>query len=146
MAYTPRIMTEAGDMDAIRYAAQMVPQQLSDEQILSPVLLPAAEAKIISIVPSYASLSEDKMLLLRSATTNFVAAYAIMRTMDKERGMEYAFERQRDDLVRSLLDKAEEDIAEILGDEILPRALFSTYGPTKQKRKSGDWLPHTLVI
>jgi len=146
MTYTPRILTETGDMDGIRYAAQMLPIQLTDEQILSAVLLPAVESSVISLIPSYASLTGNDHHLLRSATANLVAARAVSRTMDKERGMEYAYERKRSELVKELIDQANADLAEILGEDIWPTSLFITYGPTKRRKALGDWIAETVVL
>lgn len=146
MSYTPRIMTETGDMDAIRFAAQRLPTQLSDTQILSPALLPSVESNLIEALPGYASLSENHTHLLRSATTNLVAARVVAGLMEKERGMEYSYDRKRKELVDGLISQAQADLAEIMGDNIWPTSLFVCYGPTKRRIALGEWVSEATVL
>jgi len=139
MAYTPRIMTEAGDYDGIRFAAQRTLKQLTDDNILSPILLPAVEATLIGLIPGWASLSTDDAYILRSACVNLIAARAITNLMKKETAMEYSYTREY--RVAGQLEKqAWADLSSILPDEAFPTSLFVVYGPTKAKVAAGEFV------
>ena len=148
MAYTPRILTDSGDMQGVRFAADMNDTELSDARILSQVYLPAVESNVIKIVPTYASLSGDDLNLIRSAVTNFVAARAVSRKMEKERAMEYAYTRQRQSLVDNLLKQGMDDLESItvVSAQIVPNDIFDTYGPTKYRVEQGEWIDVSGVI
>jgi len=139
MAYTPRILTDSKDYDGIRFAAQRNLRQLTDDNILSPVLLPAVETTLIGLIPGYASLSVDDTYLLRSACVNLVAARAISRLMKKETAMEYSYTRDSE-AITALEAQAWDDLSTILPDTSFPTSLFITYGPTKAKVAAGDFV------
>lgn len=139
MAYTPRIMTEAGDYDGIRFAAQRTLKQLTDDNILSPILLPAVEATLIGLIPGWASLSTDDAYILRSACVNLIAARAITNLMKKETAMEYSYTRDSE-AMSALEAQAWDDLSSLLPDTAFPTSLFITYGPTKAKVDAGEFI------
>ena len=139
MAYTPRILTDTDDYEGVRFAAQRTVGQLSDDNILSPVLLPAVETTLIGLIPGYASLGVDDTYLLRSACVNLVAARAISRLMKKETAMEYSYTRDSE-AIAALETQAWDDLSTILPDTAFPTSLFITYGPTKAKVAAGDFV------
>ena len=139
MAYSPRILTDSSDYDGIRFAAQRNARQLTDDNILSPVLLPAVETNLIGLIPGWASLSSDDSILLRSACVNLVAARAISRLMKKETAMEYSYTRDTD-AISALESQAWSDLSTILPDSAFPASLFVAYGPTKAKVAAGEFV------
>jgi len=139
MAYTPRILTEAEDYDGVRFAAQRNSRQLTDDNILSPVLLPAIETTLIGLIPGYASLSSNDTNLLRSACVNLVASRAISRLMKKETAMEYSYTRDSE-AMSALEAQAWDDLSSLLPDTAFPTSLFITYGPTKAKVDAGEFI------
>jgi len=145
MAYTPRILTDIADYDGIRFAAQRNSRQLTDDNILSPILLPAVETTLIGLIPAYASLNTDDTYLLRSACVNLIAARAISRLMKKETAMEYSYTRDSE-AIAALEAQAWDDLSTILPDTSFPTSLFVTYGPTKAKVAAGDFVSVSGVL
>ena len=73
------------------------------------------------------------------------AASAVSREMEKERGMEYSYVRERQALVDNLLNQAAEALSMISAfddaiDDQIVSSIFQAYGPEREKRKTGEWI------
>lgn len=142
MSYTPRIMTEAGDMDGIRVMARMNERELSDADILSPGLLPGVEARVILSLPGYASLGADYTAILRSAVTKITAAWALASQPESEKSLDYDQTRKREEQVSRLLSEAKDDLGLIPGSEpsFTTPDLLRVAGPTRTaKTTEQNW-------
>ena len=149
--YTPKILTESGDKDGIRYMAGLSNRQLPDAAILSPALLPSVEAKMILTIPTYASLGTEYTLLLRSAVTKITAAWALTSLPETEKSLDYSVTRHREEQVTRLLSEAANEIGEIPGSEPSydQPTLVQLAGPTRlKKRTTGTygWIYESSVL
>jgi len=148
MSYTPRILTASDDLQGVRHAAQMNNKTLPDSRILSTAYLPSTEAKVIKLIPGYATLGTDDTLLLKSGVTNLVAARAIRVAMEIEKSLEYEYKRTREKMAQALEDQAAEDLGgiSVLSDEITPADILRVSGPTRAAKENSTFLYETSVI
>ena len=122
--------------------------QLSNSRILSNAFLPAVEAKVIKNIPGYAAFTGDDLILLRSAVTKLTAAQAVRASMESEKSLEYSYGRKREDLLKSLLTGAEDDLGTIasVAADIAPSDVFRLSGPTRARKADSEWIYETVVI
>jgi len=139
MAYTPKILTDPDDLDAIRALVGLDVTKptdvakLPDTTLLSVAYLPAKEAAAIKEFTNYASLTGPDKDLLRSVVAKTVAIVAISNLLESETSLEYKYTRKLEkqaELLRAEIKDEMEMITPTSDDAAAPE-FFRLVGPTR---------------
>ena len=113
---------------------------MSNAEIDAPSVLPVAEAKVISIVPNYADLSEDEASYLYAAAVCKVAATLApsmaARIKKAKKDFDFTVENREVNwnVIRGqLLEEINELISLIVDGNIPATPIFGVAGPTRFK-------------